>query len=100
VITEVLAMLVQRDQQSFLVWLNRGVKAELLEIRCTNPAYIEKAIKLTADYSDLPMDFADVSVYLLAIETGIHEVASVDHRDFAVYRLPGRRRFKNVLMDE
>lgn len=85
-------------QQAFLTWLDRGVKAGLLEIRCTDPGDIEKAIRLTSKYRDLPMDFADVSVYLLALETGIREVASVDHRDFAVYRLPGKRTFKNVLV--
>lgn len=99
VITEALAMLSLGGQQALLAWLDRGVKAGLIEIRCTNPADIENALKLTTRYRDLPMDFADVSVYLLAVETGVRDVASVDHRDFAVYRLPDRRLFNNVLVE-
>jgi uncharacterized protein len=73
------------------------VRTDLLRIECTGPADLERAITLTRKYRDQPMDFADASIYLLALHTGIKRVASVDHRDFAVYRLPGKQRFENVL---
>lgn len=46
------------------------------------------------------MDFADASVVLLATRRGVREILTADRRDFAVYRLPGRTRFNDVLADE
>jgi predicted nucleic acid-binding protein len=40
------------------------------------------------------MDFADASLYWLAIATGIREILTVDNADFARYRLPDGRRFE------
>jgi uncharacterized protein len=40
------------------------------------------------------MDFADASLYWLSIVTGIREILTVDHADFARYRLPDGRRFE------
>lgn len=52
--------------------------------------------ELTAKYADLPMDFTDAAVVRVAERDGIDTVFTVDRRDFAVYRLSGRRRFKVV----
>jgi predicted nucleic acid-binding protein len=42
------------------------------------------------------MDFADACLVLLAEKTGINQIATID-RDFTVYRIKGRKRFKVVL---
>lgn len=42
------------------------------------------------------MDLADASLYWLACETGITDVMTTDHNDFARYRLPDGRAF-NIL---
>lgn len=34
---------------------------------------------------------------LLAQETGIHRILTLDQRDFLTYRLPGNKRFELVL---
>ena len=34
------------------------------------------------------MDLADASIYWLAVETGVHDVMTVDIADFSRYRLP------------
>jgi predicted nucleic acid-binding protein len=39
------------------------------------------------------MDFADASLYWLAVETGIVDVLTIDVADFRRYRLPDRQRF-------
>jgi uncharacterized protein len=39
------------------------------------------------------MDFADASLYWLAVETGIIDVLTIDVADFRRYRLPDRQRF-------
>lgn len=98
VITESLALLDLQGQEKCLTWLQRGVSAGLLKIECTDPADLGRAIELTKKYRDQPMDFADASIYLLALSSGVNKVASVDVRDFGVYRLPAKRRFVNVLL--
>lgn len=52
---------------------------------------------LLEKYADLPMDLADASLVLLAIDSGVDEVLTLDRKDFSAYRLPGNRRFKLVL---
>ncbi len=39
------------------------------------------------------MDFADASLYWLAVESGITEIMTVDVNDFSRYRLPDGRAF-------
>src|SRR5262245_34286988 len=48
VLTEALAMLDFTGQQALLTWLDRGVKAKLVEIRCADPAALAAAIALTS----------------------------------------------------
>ena len=51
---------------------------------------------LLGDYADLPMDYADATLVALAEETGTDLVFTTDRRDFGVYRIRGRRRFRIV----
>jgi len=51
---------------------------------------------LLGDYADLPMDYADATLVAPAEETGTDLVFTTDHRDFGVYRIRGRRRFRIV----
>jgi predicted nucleic acid-binding protein len=53
-------------------------------LRCRN--LIEK-------YSDLPMDFADATLVVLAEELNTDVIFTVDS-DFGVYRIHGRKRFQ------
>jgi uncharacterized protein len=45
-------------------------------------------------YSDRPMDFADATLVYLARREGLSTVFTVDHEDFNMYRIDGRRRFR------
>ena len=48
-------------------------------------------------YEDLPMDFCDASLVYLATSLKTNRIATIDRRDFCVYRLPGNKRFVHVL---
>lgn len=52
--------------------------------------------ELMRKYRDLPMDLADAALVRVAEREGIDTVFTVDRRDFEVYRLLGRRRFKII----
>lgn len=98
VLTEALALLSHVQQLRCLDWLGNAAQAglltvdrELLDFRAVE--------KLVRKYADQPMDFADASVVLLAMRSGVREILTADRRDFAVYRLPGRARFIDVLAE-
>jgi predicted nucleic acid-binding protein len=98
-VTEALALLSTTQQLQCLEWLGDAAQAGLLEID-REPLDFRAAERLARKYAGQPMDFADASLVLLATRTGIREVLTADRRDFAVYRLPGRIRFVDVLGTE
>lgn len=57
---------------------------------------IRRARDLMEKYEDLPMDFADATLVVLAEEVGTNLIFTTDKRDFSVYRIKGRRRFRVV----
>lgn len=59
-------------------------------------ASLRRSRDLVHQYSDLPMDYADATLVVLAEELGTNLVFTTDRRDFGVYRIKGRRRFEIV----
>ena len=57
-------------------------------------ASLRRASALVSQYADLPMDYADATLVVLAEELDTNLVFTTDRRDFAVYRIKGRRRFE------
>jgi hypothetical protein len=53
----------------------------------------ERCRQLMAKYKDLPMDLADSSLVAVAETNNIQRVFTLDHKDFAIYRLDDRRGF-------
>ncbi len=49
---------------------------------------------LMSRYWDRPMDFADATLVYLAKRESLSAVLTVDHADFATYRIEGRRGFR------
>jgi uncharacterized protein len=47
-------------------------------------------------YAEHPMDFADATLVHLADRESLTTVFTIDHADFATYRIGGRRRFRIV----
>lgn len=52
---------------------------------------------LMQEYADLPMDFADGSLVLLAEQLGYGRILSTDQRDFHTYRWKNSQPFSNLL---
>lgn len=55
---------------------------------------IRRARDLMKRYADCPMDFADATLVVLAEDLGTNIVLTTDQRDFSIYRIAGRKRFK------
>jgi uncharacterized protein len=51
-----------------------------------------------AKYADLPIDFADASLVLLAEHLGHSRILSTDVRDFRAYRWKQQAPFENLLL--
>ena len=50
--------------------------------------------KLMQKYSNLPMDYADATLVVLAEDLDASQILTTDNRDFSVYRRNGRKRFQ------
>ncbi|MBI4455700.1 MAG: PIN domain-containing protein [Acidobacteria bacterium] len=59
-------------------------------------ASLSRCRDLLKIYSDLPMDFADSTLVVLAEDLGTNLIFTTDRRDFEIYRIGGRRQFKIV----
>ena len=94
VVTEVCATLSRSHPAmvAFLEWVARGG----LDIEDLVPADLPAMLVLLRKYADLPMDLADASLVVLAERTGRDAIVSLDS-DFEVYRLHGKRPFRNLL---
>ncbi|MBT3785286.1 PIN domain-containing protein [bacterium] len=92
-ITEVLHLLDfnRNCQLDFLEWVKRGA-VTIAEI---NQEDFERLHELTKKYHDLPMDFADACLVLLGEKLNLQEIATID-RDFSIYRIKEKKKFKNV----
>lgn len=97
VITETAYVLAasRAHQRAALLWFERARAAGLLQVDpVVNYAALDDII---ARYSKLPCDYADATLIALAEHTGVSVIATIDQRDFSVYRLRGRKRFRIVL---
>ncbi|MCG8513886.1 MAG: PIN domain-containing protein [Halanaerobiales bacterium] len=93
VITEVLHMLDYsvNTQIDFLKWVRKGA----LDIKQITTEDISRIIELSEKYSDIPMDFADVSLIIIAESERIKEIISID-ADFYIYRNIRNEYIKNI----
>lgn len=69
--------------------------ANALEIEPLGPSDLERAAVLMTKYADLPMDFADATLVVLAERLGTTRIFTLDRRDFGTYRVK-RRAFRLV----
>jgi predicted nucleic acid-binding protein len=79
-------------QIDFLEWVHRGA-AEIYNIENSD---FKRLKELTEKYRDLPMDFADSCLVYIAEKLNLNTIATID-RDFTIYRIQGRRKFKIIL---
>jgi len=55
---------------------------------------LSRAVVLMDKYKDIPMDFADATLVVLAEEMESEEVFTLDIRGFSAYRINGKKAFK------
>jgi len=93
-ITETLHLLdFNRNAQiDFIEWVHNGA----VEIQNIENNDFGRLRELTEKYRDLPMDFADSCLVYLAEKLSLNTIATID-RDFSIYRIKGRRKFKIIL---
>ena len=71
-----------KAQTDFIRWITQG-GAALFNL---NLEHLNKIIDLQEKYENIPMDLADATLLIVAQETGIHKIFSVD-KDFGIYRI-------------
>jgi uncharacterized protein len=76
-------------QQALLTFIADGA----LEIADFGGSSVGRARELMTKYHDLPMDFADATLVVLAELIGTTAIFSLDRRDFGLYR-QRKRKFK------
>lgn len=68
-----------------------GIKAIFVPL---DEAMLRRTAVLMRKYRNIPMDFADATLVVLAEELAVARVLSLDHRGFGTYRIRGRRPFE------
>ena len=84
----------QIAQANFLRSISRGA-FELFDLQRHD---IDRMVELIERYANLPMDFADASLVVLAEHLGHGRILTVDQRDFNTYRWNNRHPFENLLL--
>lgn len=99
VVTETCYLLQQRAGAlyafTFISCIQQG-GCQLFQVHNAHLARIEDLMK---QYIDLPMDFADASLVVLAEALGHGRILSTDQRDFHTYRWNNRHVFTNLLFE-
>ena len=78
-------------QIDFLKWIKLGgLKVEDIETE-----EIDKIIKLSEKYSDIPMDLADATLIVISERLGIKEIITIDS-DYYIYRTTEREMLLSI----
>jgi len=93
VVTEVGFFLDVRGKLAYLEFIRRGGVA-VMDIAIADLHGVGAVLK---KYQDREVDLADASLIWLAEKLDITDIATVDRRDFEIYRLSGNRQFSLVL---
>jgi hypothetical protein len=98
VITEVCHLLLKRrGQKSMLAFIESYQQDAFSVFQIDTLHHKQRIFALMLQYADLPMDFADASLVLLAEQLGHGRILSTDKRDFHTYRWKNTQPFSNLL---
>ncbi|MGD7036740.1 type II toxin-antitoxin system VapC family toxin [Methylotuvimicrobium buryatense] len=98
VITEVCHLLLKRRGiQSMLAFVESYRQEAFSVFQINDAKHKDPIVTLMQQYADLPMDFADASLVLLAESLGHGRILSTDKRDFHTYRWKNHYPFFNML---
>ena len=88
------AMFLLSDRPDAQAALAEKLEAEAIALLPLDRRDVPRIRELMSKYSDLPMDLTDAAIVRVAEREGIDRVFTTDRRDFGVYRISGRRRFR------
>ena len=77
--------------------LHKSRRPILVKVFDLNYVDCARAASLVLKYRDLPMDFADASLVILAEHLGHGRILSSDRRDFEAFRFKNSHSFENLL---
>lgn len=100
VITEVCYLLQNRRGQAFATAFLKSYRRGAFRLFDLNDSHIARAEELMTQYANLPMDFADALLVILAESISHGRIVSTDKRDFGAYRWKNRHPFHNLLEHE
>ncbi|HUI40425.1 MAG TPA: PIN domain-containing protein [Terriglobia bacterium] len=86
----------RRDMEA--AW--KFVRSGALVVAAIENAELAQVHTLMSRYWDRPMDFADATLVYLAKRESLPVILTVDHADFATYRIEGRRQFRVLPMEQ
>jgi len=94
VVTEASYLLedIKPAQLDFIEWIIEGA----IEIADINGSDFELIHKYMTKYRDMPMDFADATLVILANKLKINRIITLD-TDFDVYKTIGGKNFNNLI---
>lgn len=64
---------------------------------CTSFRQLQEAVRRMRKYDDIPMDFADATLVLLAESIEVTHICTLDRTGFSAYRTAGNKPFVLVL---
>lgn len=97
VLTETCHLLVSRLGHSTCIAFMDAIAGGASVVAPMQDGDLGRAAELMRKYADLPMDFADASLVILAERQGDGRILSTDQRDFGVYRWKDTEPFTNLL---
>ena len=83
------------NQRAALLWFERARLSGVLQVEPV--ADYATLARIMAQYASLPCDYADASLIALGEQASVAEIATIDQRDFSLYRLRGRKRFRILI---
>jgi uncharacterized protein len=76
------------------------VRSGALALGAIEDAELPNVRVLMSRYWDRPMDFADATLVYLAKRESLSVILTVDHADFATYRIEGKRQFRVLPLEK
>lgn len=98
VVTETCYLLQKRVGPEKSVAFLRSHQRGVFQLFDLDRVHFPRIIELMSQYANLPMDFADASLVILAEVLGHGRILSTDSRDFQTYRWKNRYSFENLLL--
>ena len=93
-LAEAMYLLLDLPRAQQAVW--DMVERRVVRILPMDEQDVPRIRELMAKYADRPMDLADAALVRVGEREGLDVIFTVDRKDFQVYRLAGRKRFRLI----